>query len=247
MHDLKAACIYQETRLNLDPALPASTVEVLLPIDGASAFASRLSPKRRRIDRSSLVYDEATFSSHHLASESSIYLRPLINESKKSPSPRAILWRILEDRKVLELQAIDLSQEQTEKHEPLLTLRLAFPHAIRPAGVDFAEKERGANEDGFVGFVLTMTGEIVTLNLRKDLFVRAREQEDQTLEASAWCKTYSPSAFSYRTPHRFLAKSESEVWASLNDGSLLKLERQDDTDGWLSSVHQISLQELTNK
>ena len=221
-----AACVYQETRLNLDAATSHSTVDILLPAHNATAFASRLSPKRRRLNNSTFTYDEETFQKIQLASESSIYFRPVSQNAKKSNAPRAILWRILEERTTLELQAVDLWQDD-ESREPELTLRITFPGTIRPHGIVMAE---GDNEDSpaAVAFVLTTSGDLYTLDLRREIFIRSDIAVDGP---KSWCDRSSGGTLSSRGAFKLLAKSANELWASLGDGSLVRLDRKQGLDG----------------
>lgn len=223
-----AACLYQETRLNLDPAFSTSVVDILLPAHGASAFASRNSPKRRRLNAPAITYDETTFQKLHLAAESSIHFRPISEDAKKTPSPRAILWRILEERTVLELQAVDLWQDDTQATEPLLTLYVNFPSPIRPHGVCFAERKSEGMASSAVAFVLTISGELFTLDLRKEIFTKPDAAADG---ARTWCDRSSPAPLSNRSPFKLFATNADELWASLGDGSLVRLEGKRATDG----------------
>lgn len=233
MTSSQPACLYQETRVNLNPARLGSTIDVFVPAHGASAFAARSSPKRRRIAPSEVNYDEDSFSRLHLASESSIHFRPHTKGKAKHEAPRVILWRVLEERKVLELQVVDLEQDHAEKAETLLTLRLAFPDPIRPTSVAFAEDDLEAAHPTLVGFVVTTVGALFTLNLRKELFVKT--SGPGSIDATDWCSSSTPSAFTYRTPYRLLARSGKDLWASLSDGSLVRFEREDINGGLHSS------------
>jgi len=232
-HDM-AACVYQETRLNLDAATSHSTVDILLPAHNATAFASRLSPKRRRLNNSTLTYDEETFQKTQLASEASIYFRPVQQIAKKNNAPRAILWRILEERTTLELQAVDLWQDD-DSREPELTLRITFPEAIRPHGIALAE---GDNKDSpaAVAFVLTTSGDLYTLDLRREIFIRSDIAIDGP---KSWCDRSSGGTLSSRGAFKLFAKSANELWASLGDGSLVRLDRKQGLDGskWRESFY----------
>ncbi len=221
-----ASCLYQETRLNLNPALPP--VELLVPSNNnsASAFASRESPKRRRVERPSQAHDEEAFSGS-LATESSIHFRPHTHDTKKTSAPRAVFWRLLEHRSLLELQAVELSQDRAEKNEPVLTLRLGFPDDIKPTGVAFAEEDTQGDAAALVVFVLTVIGELYTLTLKKEAFVPPGALK----ERSDWCKSCTPSALGYRTPVRVVARSAREVWVALGDGGMVRLERGQADDG----------------
>lgn len=232
----------QETRLNLDPSFPDAVVNVQIP--SYSAF-SRSSPKRRKIDRIALNHDEEAFSKYHLAAESSIHFRPKSRHhgKKEYGTPRAFLWRILEDRKLLELQAVDLYQESTEKSDMLLTLRFSFSSAIWPAGVAFAEQEGETGDNALVVFVMTKSGELFTLTLRKQHFAKPGLLVDPLIETRSWCTSATPNALNHRTPFRLLATSDRVLWVSIAEGHLVKLERKGD-DGRLDA-HSIQLNSNT--
>lgn len=219
---MEAACLYKETRLSIEPAHGDAVIDILLPSNNAAtSFASRSSPKRRKIDRD--VRDEDSFSRKHLANEGSVYFCQPINNKTQEVRPRSIVWRILEDQKVLELQAIDLVQEAATKEEPLLTLRFQFPSAIRKNTVCFAEPTDATSKWSLSVFVLTDTAEIHTLTLPRESFIKA---ESLRLDRHTdWHAFHSPNAFIYRTPFRLIAQSEGIVWASLSDGALVKLEK----------------------
>lgn len=199
--------LYQQTTLDVDPAFHTSVVDLCVPP----------STKRRRID--SVTQDEETFS-RSLASEAFIHFR-----TSSSHYPRSILCRVLENRKVLELQAVDLRQDGT-KAEALLTLRFAFTNQIKKGGLAFIEGEREGTSDAFVVFVPTVAGELFTLTLRREAFIKSGCLDENGRGSLDWCRSAVPNAFTFRTPFKLLAKSETELWASLDNGSLVKLERQ---------------------
>lgn len=225
-----AACLYRETRLNLDPANSRSTVDIVLPSNGASSFYSRPSPKRRRLNSTAPTYNEETFQNTHLASDASIYFRPSHGELAKGRGPRAILWRILEECTVLEVQAVDLWQDN-DTREPDLTLRVAFPDTIRQHGVTFAERNAEGSSPSAVAFVLTTSGELFTLDLRREVFIKSE------VELSTWCTRSAISALSSRNPFKLLANSADELWASLGDGSLLRLDRRQGGPKWQETYY----------
>lgn len=219
-----APCLYQETRLNLDPASPSSIVDVQIPSNGI--FASRLSPKRRRLDRAPPTHDEEAFSRNHLASDSSIHFRPK-SKHAKTEQPRAVLWRLLDERKLLELQAVDLYQDKEEKNEPLLTLRFSFAEPIRPAGVAFTEKETAPGKSVLVVFVLTKSAAVHIFTLTKEHFAKPGVLQDGVARAADWCRSFNSGSLLHRNPFKMLPKSDKELWISCGDGGLVKLESQD--------------------
>ena len=172
--------------------------------------------KRRRIETN--THDEETFS-QSLASEASLHFRPTGHSY-----PRSILYRVVQNRKVLELQAVDLQHDGT-KTDALVTLRFDFANQIRQGAIAFAEAEREGAADALVVFVPTLVGELFTITLRTEAFVKSGYLTDTGAGSPDWCKRYVPNAFTLKTPFKLLAKSETELWASMNDGSLSRLER----------------------
>ncbi|KAF2145783.1 uncharacterized protein K452DRAFT_265108 [Aplosporella prunicola CBS 121167] len=214
-----APFLYREARLNLDPPYAGSTIGITLPPHNSS-FLSRTKAKRVVLTEDLTSSDETAFARRHLApSEASIFFR------RKHPYPRSFQWRILDDRKVLELRSVDLSIDRQHKGEAVLTILLSFPNPIRPFGVAFAEPDE---RDALNIFVLTTANELYTLNLHKEFFVRPAATE---IDVEDWCKTYSPSAFSFRYPYRIVATSAQELLVSLHDGGLLRLTRKAADDG----------------
>ncbi|KAK5009966.1 hypothetical protein LTR16_010439, partial [Cryomyces antarcticus] len=169
MANVPLSYLYRETRLNVEPTNPSSTITIHLPAHSASILSSRTSSKRSLVTPNVTDSDEVAFSKRHLASEGSIYFR------RKTRSPRSFLWRILDDRKLLELQSVDITQEEHNVHEATLTLVLSFPTAIRQSGIAFADPEE---HDALNVFVLTNANELYTITLHKDSFVRAAATEN---------------------------------------------------------------------
>ena len=227
--DVPALNSHREARLTLDPAYPGSTIAITLPSQAHSAFASRQAASREVISEHVIGEDEVTFAKRHLASEASLYFR------KAKKYPRAFLWRLLDDRSVLEVQSVDLYQNYSPKNqdrkEALLTLALRFSHSIQPFGVAFADYDES---DTLVAFVLTAAGELYTLFLQKEFFIRPAATE---LNVSEWCRIYSPSSFGFRYPYRLYACGIHEVWISLHEGSLLQLSRKSGDDGWRETFY----------
>ncbi|TKA73414.1 hypothetical protein B0A49_03034 [Cryomyces minteri] len=218
MANLPLSYLHRETRLNVEPTNPSSTITISLPAHSASILSSRTSSKRSLVTPNDTDGDEVAFSKRHLASEGSIYFRC------KTRSPRCFLWRVLDDRKLLELQSVDVTQEEHNVHEATLTLALSFPTAIRQSGIAFADPEE---HDALDVFVLTTANELYTITLHKDSFVRAVATEN----VADWCKVFSPSSFTFRYPYRLVAISSLQLLISLHDGGLLRLERKPEDHG----------------
>ena len=210
---------YKETRLNLDSTVQDSTIAIRLPSTGSLGRASKTAQNRSHIADIPIADDEVTFRQRHLASAGSIYHRV------HHRSPRSFLWRVLEDEKVLSIQAIDICKRSPDTPEGHLTLRITFPHSIKPSCVAFAD---GAEHDVLYAFVLTDAKQLYTLTLRPEYFRRASSTEDNVLE---WCKAYASSAIGMKNAHRLVALAANEVLVSFIDGGLLRLSKASGGDG----------------
>lgn len=218
MAPIQAPVLYTETRLDLAPASPTSIVE--LPCTSTSPHAR--SPKRAKLSHSSSHdLDEATFAQTRLASQSSIFFR------RKPRTPRVFLWRVLGDRKVLEMQAVDLVQDRAASGDAILTLRFQFDASIRPFGVALADPDE---KDALVVFVVTEANELFTLTLKREMWMDKR-RTDTGMETEQWCKVFSPTVLTFRGPYRLFAISALELVVSLQDGALMKLQRGSGEDG----------------
>jgi DNA repair protein RAD51/nuclear pore complex protein Nup160 len=222
MAKFRAPFLYTETRLNLDQGYTGSTVDITLPSSSTSTFGYSQEAKRAVISDVQVGSDEATFARDHLASDGSIYFR------RDGRYPRSFLWRLLDDRRVLEVQSVDLSQDSTEKTEALLTLLLRFPAAIRPLCIAFGDPDE---RDALNVFAITAADELWTLTLHKDFFVHLKATESLTLE---WCKVAIPSIFRVARPYRLFASNARELFVSLVDGGIARLTRKAGEDGSFS-------------
>ncbi|KAF4549529.1 Nucleoporin Nup120/160-like protein [Elsinoe fawcettii] len=216
MSTVIAPVLFTETRLNVQPTSSSSTFHI--STESSSLFSSR---KRLRNDVGPAVDDEEFFR-RHLASETSIYFR------SQEKVPRSILWRVLEEAKVLELQCVDLIQDQRATSESLLTFRLSFASPIRPNGVALADSR---SHDALEVFVLTTSNELYTFSLRRDLLLRPAVPSTNDFDPSSVFKSYTLSSFSFRHPHKLVALNDLEILVSLGDGSLLHLQRRAGENG----------------
>ena len=219
MAKFRAPYLYTETRLNLDQAYANSTIDITLSKTG--------NHDRRLYNDVRIGSDEAQYSRDHLSSEASLFFR------SDERCPRSFLWRLLDDRRALEIQAVDLSQDQKQKNEAILTLLLRFPAAIRPFCIAFADQ---AERDALNVFAITTTDELWTLTLHRDLFVHAKNTE--TLPTD-WCKVTKPSMFAVTTPFRLFSSTARELFVSMKDGQVVRLTRRAGEDGskWHDSVY----------
>lgn len=224
MGDITPIYSYKETRINLESAIPGATVILRLPTHGTSSWSSRTAQKRPLPTDIPPTEDESAFKQRYLASASSIYHR------QHHKSPRSFLWRILEDGKVLAIRAVDLSKQE-KAPDAYLTLRLHLPSPIRPYCISFSDSK---DHDVLNVFLLTESNHLYSLTLRPEFFVKRSSTEDN---ASDWCKTYLPTAFSHKFPHRLVALGSSELIATLHDGGFLRLTKRpgDHGAGWEES------------
>ncbi|KAI9674770.1 MAG: hypothetical protein M1817_001674 [Caeruleum heppii] len=215
MADKPSFYLHKEIRVNLEPVTSTTTVTVQLPALGPAKHHVRNVLGRLRGNGKSNVEDEAAFAKSHLASSASIYFR------KSKRYPRSFLWRILGESKILSIQSVDLSRTSEKAHEASLTLNLLFPTAIRPSGVVLSDYH---GRHHLTVCVLTVSSELYTLTLRPEFFRQPAATRDNV---DSWCKIQVPASFSFRYPHRVVAKSPQELLVSLHDGGLLRLTRND--------------------
>ncbi|KAI9800059.1 MAG: hypothetical protein M1825_004241 [Sarcosagium campestre] len=212
-------CPYKETRVNTEPASLTSTITIRLPSRSGPAHLARSSQRKRLAADSLVAEDETTFANRHLATSASIFFR------QNKTYPRSFLWRVIEDGRVLTVQPCDLCRPPGTSHEAALTLRFVFPTSIRPSGVAFSDSD---SHSPFNIFVLTVSNELYTLNLRPEFFQRSSTTDG---DVSEWCKIFLPSSFSFRFPHRIAARHPQDLLVSLHDGGLLRLARASTDNG----------------
>ncbi len=219
-------CLFKEARLNIEPAFPGSTIAFTIP--PASAFGSRPNVKRTVVTEQYAEQDEDAFSRRHLATDGSLFFR------SRHEYPHSFLWRVLDSRKILEIQAVDLEHSYDDHFEANLTLLFQFPSPIRPFCIAFAEP---ADRDALILFAITTSNELYTITLHRDLFINptASEQDVET-----WCKRSEPTLFSGRVPYRLVAQSPDELLVSLDDGAICRLFWDKDKGIWDGSRYQQS-------
>ena len=218
MANTPTLALFKETRIDLEPTSPGSTIHIQIPAHGQSHRASWLT-QRRPQGNLGAPEDEDAFARRHLATSGTVYFRQNKNY------PRSFLWRVLEDQQILELRSVDVTKSEHDRHEATLTLRLAFANPIRAGGVVLTDRE---DHDALSIFVLTKRNELYTLTLRPDAFCRAEATEGNVQD---WCKSFVPASFSLSKPHRLLACGPLDLWISLHDGRLLRLTRKAGDDG----------------
>lgn len=222
----RGTCLYKEARLNIEPAFPGSTIAITLPAKDTSTFGSRTNAKRTVINEQSRFQDEDAFAKRHLASDGSMFFR------RHHDYPRSFLWRMLDSRKTLEIQSVDLDQDSNHKLEANLTILLHFAAPIRPFCIAFAEPE---DRDALTVFAITSANELYTITLHRDFFIKTAASEQ---EIGDWCKRSVLTQFMLRIPYRLVASSNNELLVSLDNGGILHLTRnnKDDT-AWIETLY----------
>jgi DNA repair protein RAD51/nuclear pore complex protein Nup160 len=221
------ACLYQEARLNIEPAFPGSTISLTLPALVASTFGARTQPKRTIITEQYSGQDEDAFARRHLASDGGLFFR------RHHQYPRSFLWRILDNRKVLEIQSVDLEQDATHDVEANLTLLLQFTAPIRPFCVAFAEPD---DRDVLTVFAITSANEFYTITLHREFFMKPAASE---LDIDDWCKRSTLNALTFRLPYRLVARSSDELLITLDNGGILYLTKKNKEDViWDEAIYQ---------
>lgn len=213
------ARIYKDTRVDLRPYSPNSVVNVRIPAEANTLGRARFSTSPLTKPDDSIARDEDEFSKRYLTTQGSVYFR------KRSVYPRTFLWRVIDDNKVLEIQCVDLTKGGIEHHEYNVTLRLDFKEEILPSGVALADLE---DHEVLSVFVITASKQLYTLTLRPEFF-RRTEAIDENI--SDWCKSCVPAPLTFSHPHRLHASSPLELFISLDNGSLLRLNRKSSDDG----------------
>lgn len=221
-------CLYTEARLNIEPAFPGSTIAFTLPTSSLGTFGSRSNAKRTVIAEQHVDQDEDAFTRRHLATDGSMFFR------QHHAYPRSFLWRVLDNRKMLEIQAVDLDHDYHDKFEANLTILLQFPSALRPFCVAFAEP---TDRDALTIFAITTANDLYTITLHRDFFVNPAASEQ---DIENWCKRTEPTLFSGRVPYRLVAQNVDELLVTLDDGAICRLFWDNANNSWDGSRYQHS-------
>jgi hypothetical protein len=222
------ACLYKEARLNIEPAFPGSTIAFTLPATSLTTFGSRTAAKRSVVPEKYTDQDEDAYTRRHLATEGSLYFR------QYHAYPRSFLWRVLDNRKVIEIQSVDLDHSASERFEANLTLVLRFPSPLRPFCITFAEP---SDRDALTVFAITTANDLYVLTIPRDFFTNPAASEQ---EIDGWCKRSEPTLFSGRIPYRLFAVSVDELLVTLDDGAICRIHYDKDSKSWDGSRYQHS-------
>ncbi|KAL4952601.1 nucleoporin Nup120/160-domain-containing protein [Aspergillus filifer] len=225
------AKIYKDTQVDLRPYSQNTLVNIPIPTQTSSANKARFAISSFTGSDEPAAKDEDEFARRYIATQGSVYFR------KRNVYPRAFLWRVVNESKILEIQCVDLTKGGVESHEYNVTLRLGFQEEILPSGVALADSEE---HEVLNVFVITASKELHTLALRPEFF---RRTESIGENVSDWCKSYVPAPLTFSHPHRLHASSPVELFISLDNGALLRLTRRAADDG--SNWSPLTLDERT--
>lgn len=209
---------HTETRLSFDST---GSAIVCIQLPSTSTFARTSKASRKVVSALPNNQNEEEYQYRRIASSSGVFFR----SGKRYP--RSILWRCLEENKVVELRSLDLSKSHDESREKEadLVLRIGFPSAIAKDGVAIADSEE---DDSISLFVLATSNELYTITLKSVLFCKTTASED---DFDRFVKIYKPASLSIASAFRLTATSAHELFISLGDGRLLKLVRKSGHDG----------------
>lgn len=212
------AALYRETRL--DPS-PAHVIQINTAGNVTGVVFGASAGRKRGFDE--ISHDEESFARKHLATEGSVFFRA------RSRSPRSFLWRVLDQRHVLELQCVDLVRSTrlaAGQSSSEVTFRITLPSPIVRNGVALADAEE---KDALDIFVITAANDLYTFTFKRDILTRDTAPAD--FDAASSFKKFSSSSFSFRHPYRLVAASSLELFVSLHDGGLMRLDRQPNESG----------------
>lgn len=210
-----AQYLYKETRLNLEPPGPGSVITIRVPsVSGGDNLW-----KTKTADDAS-AEDETNFRRKNLSSASNIYNR------QWHDTPRGFLWRVLDDGTLLSLRSTDICQNG-QADDALLIINFQFTVPIQPNCVALSDPKE---HDVLCVFVLDSTGNLYTFTLRPEQF-RRRNAVDAGLAELA--KVQAPAGLGFKHPHRMVAVSANTLLLTVNDGGMIRLDRNhgDDSSG----------------
>lgn len=206
--------LFKETRLNLEPPSQSSFVTIRVPSGSGS---------RGRSKPAHDVEDETTFRLKNLATAASIYRR------KWHDSPRSFLWRVLEDGTLLSIRAVDVGKKDKAADASLI-INFHFTVPIQQGCVVFSDPEE---HDALCVHVLDQSCYLYTFTLRPDLFKRKGAVDAGLPEI---CKVQAPAGLSFKYPHRMVAISANTLIVTVNDGGMIRFDKQKGDDGKLERL-----------
>lgn len=210
---------YKENKIDFRPFARNVAVDIPIPTHENDNSRARFTIASGSPRNTLPIKDEDDYAKRFLATQGSIYFR------RRRIYPRTFSWRVVNDNKILEIQAADLTRSSHDPHEASLQLRFEFQDGIIPSGVALADAE---DHEVLNVFVLTRTNRLYTLSLRPEFFRRVASIDENITD---WCRSYIPAPLTFAHPHRLHASSTTELFISLDSGALLRLTRRAGDDG----------------
>ncbi|KIX95127.1 uncharacterized protein Z520_09043 [Fonsecaea multimorphosa CBS 102226] len=212
--------LYTETAFQVTSATADSVVHLRVPRKNGSYDKSKSSSTRSESGRA-WRKDQQSYSSHVLASQSSIYFR-----SSKT-YPRTFYWKVVNNGRVLHIQCADFARSEADLNEAYFTIQFEFQDQIIPRGVTFADSD---NLDEISAFVCTDKNEIFNLRVPTSAFRDTRVLQSENL--GQWCQPLDSSTLGIDTVYRIYASTPLVVVISFASGRLQRLKRRSVQDGW---------------
>ena len=215
-------CLHRDVSVSLEPLTSSSIILFRFQSTGGWNGSARV--VRKIYSTLPSCSTEDAFRRRHIATSSAIFFRSSGN------FPRCILWRVLGDGCTLELRAVDLRKDVSEKKEAPFILKLQFTSLIRSNGVALA-----AGDDQVISlFVVTEHNDLYTFALHPTFFCQANTTEG---DIERWYKVSNQVLLNHLL--RFSAVSPNELLLSFTDGRLARLKRRHGDDGsvWTEAVY----------
>ncbi|OQV05409.1 hypothetical protein CLAIMM_10157 [Cladophialophora immunda] len=212
--------LYTETAFQVTAPSADSVIRLRVPRKNGSYDKPKSSSSRSENGRA-WRSDQHSYSSHVLASQSSIYFRA------SKTYPRTFYWKVVNNGRVLHVQCADFARSEADLHEAYLTLQFEFQDQIIPRGVTFADSE---NIDEISAFVCTDRNEIFNLRMPTSAFRDSHVLQSENL--SQWCQPLESSTLGIDTVYRIYANTPLVVVISFASGRLQRLKRRSVHDSW---------------
>ncbi|KAK9374390.1 nucleoporin Nup120/160-domain-containing protein [Lipomyces chichibuensis] len=207
----------KESSIRVDStSLQYPTTELTAPDPESNGFSSySRSPRRHHQYADAAVDAEEEYSKKYIASQSSVFHR-----SSTKAFPRALLWRVLDNRHILDLAPCDLTipDEISPASIELHRVRIRFSSPIKPSCVTFNE---GYGDDLITIDVLTESLTLYTFAFNSRTFTAEWSRRPLT----EWCHVQESAHFNLRPPHYMIALPQGSLVFALTDGGLMKLDR----------------------
>ncbi|KAK9237376.1 nucleoporin Nup120/160-domain-containing protein [Lipomyces kononenkoae] len=207
----------KESSIRVDStSLRYPTTELVAPDPDRDGFSSYSRSSRWHHQHGGTEVDtEEEYSRKYVASQSSVFHR-----SSTKSFPRALLWRVLDNRYVLDLAPCDLTipDEISPASIELHRVRIRFPSPIKPSCVTFTE---GYGDDLITIDVLTESLALYTFAFNSRTFTA----EWSRRPLAEWCHVQESAHFNLRPPHYMIALPQGSLVFALLDGGLMKLDR----------------------